>query len=75
MPAAQAALEHEALQQPAEPGHDRQRRHEREERRDVGSVREHDQTRNAASTARSPCARLMMRMTPNIKDRPHAISA
>ena len=33
------------------------------------------QTRNAPSTARSPCARLMIRITPNISDSPHASSA
>jgi len=30
---------------------------------------------NAASTARLPCARLMMRITENMNDRPAAISA
>ena len=32
-------------------------------------------TRKAARIARSPCARLMMRMTPNMNDSPQAISA
>ena len=72
---ARAALQHGALQRPADRRH---RRHERSSSPRKGEISKRSASTNsakAARTARLPCAMLMMPITLNMNDSPQAISA
>jgi len=74
-PARALGFEHGLLQQPPHDRHQWQHDEQAEKRRKRRSGPPTRTARKPASTARLPCARLMMRMTLNRNESPQAINA